>query len=198
MRVCTVLLLHWHFNWLHRSAFFGRYMARPKHCVALVRAKPNACARIYTTRKQTTNGNWQYVNSSLEIYFLSGSTTVLYHHWRNTAKNYKYHDEGLGFSISFPVSSQDILKSVSTCLALEAMIEGATTLLCMPIKKRKTVEKKTNSYELFSWHWGGSTYLSTTMRWWRINDCTVSGKMRLALFQDLQATAMHQQQYTQI
>lgn len=40
------------------------------------------------------------------------------------------HDElGLGLRMSFPVSSQDMLKSVKTCRALDATIEGATTRL---------------------------------------------------------------------
>jgi len=43
---------------------------------------------------------------------------------------------GLGFKISFPVSSQDILKSLSTALVLVVMIDGPITLLCIPNTKR--------------------------------------------------------------
>ena len=46
--------------------------------------------------------------------------------------------------ISFPVSSQDMLKSVNTCLALEATIEGATTRLWIPVKNKMTVNKRQN------------------------------------------------------
>jgi len=36
---------------------------------------------------------------------------------------------GRGFSISFPVSSQDMLKSDNTALVLDVMIDGETTFL---------------------------------------------------------------------
>lgn len=43
---------------------------------------------------------------------------------------------GLGFKISFPVSSQDILYSASIVRHRAAIIDGATTLLCMPAKNK--------------------------------------------------------------
>lgn len=39
---------------------------------------------------------------------------------------------GRGFSINFPVSSQDILKSHKTSLVLEVIIDDAITLLWTP------------------------------------------------------------------
>ena len=53
-----------------------------------------------------------------------------------------HHEEGLGLSINFPVSSQDMLKSVSTCRALEATIEGHTTRLWIPVINSKTGKKE--------------------------------------------------------
>jgi len=44
---------------------------------------------------------------------------------------------GLGFNINFPVSSHDILKSAKTDLVLDVIIEGATTLLCIPKTNRR-------------------------------------------------------------
>lgn len=44
---------------------------------------------------------------------------------------------GLGFRISLPVSSQDILKSERTVRVREVIIEGETTFLWMPIMKSK-------------------------------------------------------------
>lgn len=49
-----------------------------------------------------------------------------------------HHEDGLGFRINLPVSSQDMLKSVRTCRALEATIEGATTRLWIPVIKSTT------------------------------------------------------------
>lgn len=43
---------------------------------------------------------------------------------------------GLGFKISFPVSSQDILYSANTVRHRAAIIDGATTLLCIPAKNK--------------------------------------------------------------
>lgn len=43
---------------------------------------------------------------------------------------------GRGLRISLPVSSQDILKSTSTALVLEVMMEGDTTFLCIPKMNR--------------------------------------------------------------
>ena len=51
---------------------------------------------------------------------------------------------GLGFNISFPVSSQDILKSAKTDLVLDVIIDGATTLLCIPITNRRTEKYNSN------------------------------------------------------
>ncbi|MPC29949.1 hypothetical protein E2C01_023203 [Portunus trituberculatus] len=45
---------------------------------------------------------------------------------------------GLGLSISLPVSSQDMLKSTSTALVREVIMEGDTTFLCIPRMKRIT------------------------------------------------------------
>jgi len=47
------------------------------------------------------------------------------------------HGGGLGFKISFPLSSQDILYSARNVRHLEAMIEAATTLLWMPKRKSR-------------------------------------------------------------
>lgn len=59
------------------------------------------------------------------------------------------HDElGLGLRMSFPVSSQDMLKSVKTCRALDATIEGATTRLWTPIKKRETESKMVKNHSM--------------------------------------------------
>lgn len=46
---------------------------------------------------------------------------------------------GRGFRISFPVSSHDILKSLSTCRVRDVSICGAITNLWMPITKSDTV-----------------------------------------------------------
>lgn len=43
---------------------------------------------------------------------------------------------GLGFKINFPVSSQDILYSAKTVRHRAAIIDGATTLLCIPAKNK--------------------------------------------------------------
>lgn len=45
---------------------------------------------------------------------------------------------GRGFNINFPVSSHDMLKSLSTCRVLDVNICGAITNLCMPITKSDT------------------------------------------------------------
>lgn len=45
---------------------------------------------------------------------------------------------GRGLSKSFPVSSQDMLNSAKTRRVLAVMIEGAITLLWIPITKRTT------------------------------------------------------------
>jgi len=72
--------------------------------------------------------NWKHYISNIYFFHISHM-----HFYTNC------HDElGLGLRISFPVSSQDILKSVNTCRALDATIEGATTRLWIPIKKRET------------------------------------------------------------
>lgn len=42
---------------------------------------------------------------------------------------------GLGRRINLPVSSQDILKSLSTSRVLEVIMEAAITLLCTPSSK---------------------------------------------------------------
>lgn len=47
---------------------------------------------------------------------------------------------GLGFKISFPVSSQDMLKSERTMRVREVMIEGKTTFLWIPTMNSKTRE----------------------------------------------------------
>lgn len=48
---------------------------------------------------------------------------------------------GLGFNINFPVSSQDMLKSLNTCLVRAVIIDGAMTLLCIP-SMNKITEKE--------------------------------------------------------
>lgn len=45
---------------------------------------------------------------------------------------------GLGLSISFPESSQDMLKSANTCLARDVIIDVAMTFLCTPVKSNIT------------------------------------------------------------
>uniref|UniRef100_A0A0B7B4B5 Uncharacterized protein n=1 Tax=Arion vulgaris TaxID=1028688 RepID=A0A0B7B4B5_9EUPU len=45
------------------------------------------------------------------------------------------HGAGRGFSISFPLSSHDILYSARNVRHLEAIIDAATTLLCIPKRK---------------------------------------------------------------
>lgn len=55
---------------------------------------------------------------------------------------YSCHDwAGLGFNMSFPVSSQDILKSVNTILVLAVIIDGAITLLWIPDINSNTTKK---------------------------------------------------------
>lgn len=54
-----------------------------------------------------------------------------------------YYVVGRGFRINFPVSSQDILKSLRTCRVLDVNICGAITILCMPITNRNTALRKT-------------------------------------------------------
>lgn len=49
-----------------------------------------------------------------------------------------YYVVGRGFSINFPVSSHDILKSLRTWRVLDVSICGAITNLCMPITNRNT------------------------------------------------------------
>jgi len=51
---------------------------------------------------------------------------------------------GLGFKINFPVLSQDMLKSCNTCLTLEVIIDGATTLLWMPARNKLSKIKLLN------------------------------------------------------
>lgn len=48
---------------------------------------------------------------------------------------------GRGFKINLPVSSQDILKSFSTCRVRDVNICGAITNLCIPITKSDTTNK---------------------------------------------------------
>lgn len=45
---------------------------------------------------------------------------------------------GRGRKMSFPVSSHDMLKSLSTALVREVIMEGAITRLCMPRQHRIT------------------------------------------------------------
>lgn len=49
-----------------------------------------------------------------------------------------YYVVGRGLRINFPVSSQDILKSLSTCRVRDVNICGAITNLWMPITKSDT------------------------------------------------------------
>lgn len=53
---------------------------------------------------------------------------------------------GRGLRINFPVSSHDILKSLSTCRVRDVNICGAITNLWMPITKSDTV---TNEQQIF-------------------------------------------------
>lgn len=55
---------------------------------------------------------------------------------------------GLGFKISFPVSSQDMLKSLSTDLVRAVIMLGAITLLCTPIINNNTKKKYYNIKKL--------------------------------------------------
>ena len=49
---------------------------------------------------------------------------------------------GLGFSISLPASSHDMLKSLRTSRVLDVMIEAAITRLCTPINNMNTEKHK--------------------------------------------------------
>lgn len=55
---------------------------------------------------------------------------------------------GRGFRINFPVSSHDILKSLSTCRVRDVNICGAITNLWMPITKSDTVTKVEKKEEI--------------------------------------------------
>lgn len=87
---------------------------------------------------------------------------------------------GRGFRISFPVSSHDILKSLSTCRVRDVSICGAITNLWMPITKSDTVhwrqtkdekeiakirEKKQQKLEETNPNWRKSKYSQTKVRW---------------------------------
>lgn len=52
---------------------------------------------------------------------------------------------GLGLSISFPESSQDMLKSVSTCLARDVIKDVAITFLWTPVISNITINKNNNN-----------------------------------------------------
>lgn len=56
--------------------------------------------------------------------------------------NYIYVFAGLGFKINFPLSSQDMLKSLSTDRVLAVIILGAITFLCTPIMNSNTGSKR--------------------------------------------------------
>ena len=49
---------------------------------------------------------------------------------------YFYAVAGLGFRMILPPSSKSMLKSIKTSLALDTKIEGATTLLWIPVRNR--------------------------------------------------------------
>lgn len=52
---------------------------------------------------------------------------------------------GRGLRINFPVSSHDILKSLSTCRVRDVNICGAITSLWIPITKSDTAKKNNNT-----------------------------------------------------
>lgn len=57
---------------------------------------------------------------------------------------------GRGLNMSFPVSSQDILNSLSTSRVRDVIIEAATTFLWTPKHKIITTKKKSVIIKLFS------------------------------------------------
>lgn len=89
----------------------------------------------------------------------------------------QYYDVGLGFRISFPVSSQDILKSLRTCRVRDVKICGAITNLWMPITKRDTANGKESTKfrlmlifcTLLTQH-GFDTYTKQMLLWQICND----------------------------
>lgn len=56
--------------------------------------------------------------------------------WKKLKEDSPYWTWGLGFKINFPVSSQDMLYSAKTVRHRAAIIDGATTLLCIPAKNK--------------------------------------------------------------
>lgn len=71
---------------------------------------------------------------SISGFFSQRPDTLSDHHTHTQACGYWIF--GRGLRISFPVSSQDMLYSAKTVRQRAAIIDGATTRLCIPAKKR--------------------------------------------------------------